>query len=255
MNIPHLVPAPVLLSLGFSLAMMSPPSRSLAQETGAIHGRVESSLTNEVLAGVKVSVKGEDLEALTGEDGEFRLKGLASGAVHLTLEFPPDFVTTIEEVIVRPGIIIRTWFQMEPVAVILEEILVKGRPETSGALVRTFAAGEARALTGGGTAVDLLSASFSGIQVIRGSGQAGAGSRLLIRGTNSITIPGDPLVYMDGVRVNHTTGTVQSETGHVLGFLDMIPADMVARIEVLKGPSATRYGVGSSNGVILIFTR
>ena len=68
-------------------------------------------------------------------------------------------------------------------------------------------------------------------------------------------MPGDPLVFMDGIRVNDMVTTGQSEAGVVLGFLDLIPAFAVSRIEVLKGPSATRYGVGSSNGVILIFTR
>jgi outer membrane cobalamin receptor len=121
--------------------------------------------------------------------------------------------------------------------------------------VKVFLPGEAREITGGGTAVDLLVASFSGIQVTRGSGQAGAGSRILIRGTNSLQMAGDPLVFMDGVKVNSVVASEGSEAHYVIGFLDLIPADAVSRIEVLKGPSATRFGVGSSNGVILIFTR
>jgi hypothetical protein len=216
---------------------------------------VENSATRERLEGVRVLVQGGDLSAVTGEEGEFLLQGVPSGTVYLTLESPPQFVTTIEQVMVRPGVTIRAFFEMEPVAAVLDELLVRGRPAPSDALVKSFAPGEAREITGGGSAVDLLSASFSGIQIIRGSGQAGAGSRILIRGVNSITQPGDPLVFVDGVRVNQQVVPGQSEAGFVVGFLDLIPADAVSRIEVLKGPSANRYGVGSSNGVIFIFTR
>ena len=103
--------------------------------------------------------------------------------------------------------------------------------------------------------MDLLAYSFSGIQVTRGSGAPGSGSRILIRGVNSLTRPGDPLVFLDGVRMNAVSSPTGSEAGHVLNVLDMIPADIITRIEILKGPAATRFGVGGSDGVILIFTR
>jgi hypothetical protein len=255
MKIPGVLLRPLLLLLGISMTVLPLNASVVAQQTGSIRGRVESSDAHQPLEGVRILVQGGDLSAETGENGEFRLEGIPSGTVYLTLEFPPRFVTTIEQVMIRPGVTIRALFEMEPVAAVLDELLVRGRSAASDASVKTFAPGEARELTGGGSAVDLLSASFSGIQVVRGTGQAGAGSRILIRGINSLTMPGDPLVFMDGIRVNDMVTTAQSEAGVVLGFLDLIPADAVSRIEVLKGPSATRYGVGSSNGVILIFTR
>lgn len=255
MKIPGVVSRPLLVLLGFSAAVLPSNATVEAQQTGSIRGRVESSDTHDPLEGVRVLVQGGDLSAETGETGEFRLEGIPSGTVYLTLEFPPRFVTTIEQVMIRPGVTIRALFEMEPVAAVLDELLVRGRPAASDALVKIFAPGEAREISGGGSAVDLLSASFSGIQIIRGTGQAGSGSRILIRGINSLTMAGDPLVYMDGFRVNDVVEGGQSTAGHVIGFLDLIPADAVSRIEVLKGPSATRYGVGSSNGVILIFTR
>jgi outer membrane receptor protein involved in Fe transport len=255
MKIPAVIPVQVLFLSGLSLALLSPASPALSQKTGTIRGRVESSVTNEALEGVRVSVQGKDLSTLTGEDGEFRLQEVTAGTAYLTLELPPDYVTTIEQVIVRAGGTVRARFQMEPMAVILEGFIIRGQPAASDAQVRVFAPGEATDLTGGGTAVDLLSASFSGIQVTRGTGQAGAGSRILIRGTNSLTMAGDPLVFIDGVRVNDVVATGGSEASNVLGFLDLIPANTVTRIEVLKGPAATRYGVASSNGVIFIFTR
>jgi outer membrane receptor for ferrienterochelin and colicin len=61
---------------------------------------------------------------------------------------------------------------------------------------------------------------------------------------------------VDGVRVGKgAVSTGGGEANYIVGFLDMIPADIVARVEILKGPSASRFGVGSSNGVILVYTR
>jgi outer membrane receptor protein involved in Fe transport len=164
-------------------------------------------------------------------------------------------VTTTEQVPVRPGITTRVSIQLTPEAVFLDELMVKGRPTPSDAQVRNFKEGEAREITGGGTAVDLLAATFSAIQVSRGSGQVGSGTSILIRGSNSLIMSGEPLVYLDGVRIGASSGPQSAETPMIVNFLDQIPADMVVRIEVLKGPAATKYGVGSSNGVILIYTR
>jgi len=205
--------------------------------------------------GARVFLEDAGLEAFTGEDGRFVITGVPAGEVRIRVEHDPDFVTTTEQVPVRPGVTTRVSVQLTPRAVFLDELLVRGRPAPSDAQVRTFREGEAREITGGGTAVDLLAATFSAVQVSRGSGQVGAGTSILIRGTNSLNMSEEPLVYLDGVRVGVRSGAVSGETTMVLSFLDQIPADLVARIEVLKGPAATKYGVGSSNGVILIYTR
>jgi iron complex outermembrane receptor protein len=233
------------------------PAASLAgQQTGTIRGTVISSATGQPLAHVVVVLEATGAEAKSDDNGQFTLEGITPGEVRLRLELPPDYVSSIEQVPIRPGVITRVSFEMTPEAVILDELLVRGRPARTDAIVRSFRPGEVKNLIGGGTAVDLIAYSFSGVQVVRGSGQAGSGSRILIRGINSLTQPGDPIIYVDGVRVGEGPVSAEGrEANYILGFLDMIPAETIARIEVLKGPSASRYGVGSSNGVILIFTR
>lgn len=245
-------PAILVASLLVSMVQTRPLK---GQQTGTIRGRVQASITGEPLEGVRIVVAETGMAVLSGSGGEFLISDVPAGATNLRLELLPEFVTSIEQVAVRPGVTTRVSFEMTPQAVLLDELLVQSRPFPSDAVVRVFQEGEAREMTGGGTAVDLLSASFAAVQVNRGSGQVGTGTSILIRGTNSITQPGDPLVFVDGVRVGRAQGHQGGEAGFVLSFLDMIPADQVARIEVLKGPAATRFGVGSSNGVILIFTR
>lgn len=244
-----------LLLTGLILHLAFPHAPASGQESGVIRGTVRSSITGEVLSGVKISLEGGDLETRSGAEGQFTLEGVPAGEAHLRLESPPEFVASIEQVTVRPGVATRVTLEMVPEAFILEELRVTARPAAHDAVVRTFRPGEASTLTGGGSAVDLIAASFSGVQVSRGSGAAGSGSRILIRGINSLTAPGDPLVFMDGVRMGDVSSPQGAEAAYVINVLDMIPADIISRIEILKGPSASRYGVGSSNGVILIFTR
>lgn len=76
-------------------------------------------------------------------------------------------------------------------------------------------------------------------------------TRIRIRGSGAVVAEGavdlQPLVYVDGVRVDRGT----AGTDDVMAALD---PSTIARVEVLKGPAAERlYGEEGSNGVIQIF--
>jgi len=72
-----------------------------------------------------------------------------------------------------------------------------------------------------------------------------SGSKIRIRGNNSIVQGEQPIIYVDGVRF---------ENGQMA--IDMINPDDIDRIEVLKGPEALKlYGTEGANGVIQIFTK
>ena len=73
---------------------------------------------------------------------------------------------------------------------------------------------------------------------------------LRIRGVKSFTFNRHPVVYIDGVRVQALG------SGGGLGALELIDPGTIARIEVLKGPSAgAEYGPDAADGVVLITTR
>lgn len=72
-----------------------------------------------------------------------------------------------------------------------------------------------------------------------------SGSKIRIRGNNSIVQGEQPIIYVDGVWF---------ENGQMA--IDMINPDDIDRIEVLKGPEALKlYGTEGANGVIQIFTK
>ncbi len=80
-----------------------------------------------------------------------------------------------------------------------------------------------------------------------------------IRGTNSLSHPGDPLYLIDGVPYvseglsGSSFGTILAYSGNPFSFLN--PGD-IASISVLKDAEATAiYGSRAANGVILITTK
>lgn len=112
--------------------------------------------------------------------------------------------------------------------------------------------------SGASNTVDALTGKASGIQVTRSSGSVGGGSRITIRGVTSMVGDNQPLIVIDGVRVNNeslntegaTAGTAQSNR-----LMDLNPDD-IANISVLKGAAATAlYGTSGSTGVVVITTK
>src|SRR5213079_3467761 len=93
--------------------------------------------------------------------------------------------------------------------------------------------------------------------LIQQGGVVGSGSRVRIRGLSSASLSNDPLVYIDGIKVEigSPNFTVQLGGGKP-SFLNDIDPDEIEDIEIVKGPSAsTLYGTQAANGVIRITTK
>src|SRR5206468_1152484 len=104
---------------------------------------------------------------------------------------------------------------------------------------------------------ELLNARAPGVFVKVGSGSSVGGSRIRIRGSSSPSLSNEPLVYVDGIRVNTDAQSLAfAGNQQVPSRFNDINPDEIESIEVLKGPSAsTLYGTEAANGVILITTK
>src|SRR5690606_4708095 len=100
---------------------------------------------------------------------------------------------------------------------------------------------------------EVLQGREPGVTVQQTGGMAGEGANILIRGGSSLSQANQPIIYVDGVRVNSEGG--MGGAGAASRLNDLNP-EAIARIEVLKGAAAaTLYGTEASNGVIQIFTK
>ena len=103
-----------------------------------------------------------------------------------------------------------------------------------------------------------LAGKVAGVNITQ-SGSIGSGSRIVIRGNNSITGNTQALIVVDGVPINdagvNSGGSVYNSSVTGGGITDINPND-VESISVLKGPNAAAlYGSRAGNGVILITTK
>ncbi len=99
----------------------------------------------------------------------------------------------------------------------------------------------------------------SGMVISQGTGGPGGGSRVVIRGNNSITSNNQPLIVVDGMPIDasgsNSGGSVYNSNVSGGGITDINPDD-IESISVLKGPNAAAlYGSRASNGVLLITTK
>ena len=103
---------------------------------------------------------------------------------------------------------------------------------------------------------DLLTARAPGVDVVRGT-QIGAGTRIRIRGTSSLSLSNNPIYIVDGMRVEGTTGSSSVSVGGTTpSRVNDLNPEEIETIEVVRGPSAaTLYGTDAANGVIVITTK
>ena len=107
------------------------------------------------------------------------------------------------------------------------------------------------------TLSELLEARVPGVSVMRSSGIVGGGSRVRLRGATGLYATREPILIVDGVRVDGTQDAPGlSIGGQQPSRLDDIDIDQIARIEALRGPAASAlYGTNGAGGVIRITTR
>ncbi len=158
----------------------------------------------------------------------------------------PGYASVVEPLVVSAPELgfLQVW--LRPVDAILDELLVSvGRDPRSSGLVER----ETRPQETWRSALDLIEQEVPGVEVRRAGSNVGTGASISIRGVGSFE-NNAPVIYVDGIRIDDSAGTLRA-----MHALDLIPADMVARVRVLRGPSAAAAYAFAANGVILIETR
>jgi TonB-linked SusC/RagA family outer membrane protein len=235
---------------------MAPPA--LAQQQ-AVGGRVVSADTREPLGDAQIQVVGTQRGVLSNTSGRFLLLNMTGQQV--TLRVTLIGYLTLEQT-VRVGAM-DVVLALEPTAVELDALIVTGTPGAQrvralGNSVGQLQGAELQEITAPADVREMIGARVPGVSVSHAMGGAGAGGAIAIRGVGSLSLSHQPLIYVDGVRVDNDPdeGGVGASSGAGTARINDLNPEDIESIEIIKGPAATTlYGTEASNGVIQIITK
>jgi TonB-dependent starch-binding outer membrane protein SusC len=246
-------------SLVLAASLLFAP-RAPAQRTAAsISGTVRERGSERPLQGVQVRVVGTQRGATTDASGHYRIVNVAPGSVQLVAQQlgyapQPRTVTVTAEGATAD-------FTLAMAATTLDQIVVTAtgqseRRRENGASTSTVDSSQFNKAAIS-TFADALSSRAPGVVVQTSAGESGAGSRIRIRGSNSISLSKEPLLIVDGVRLDNTPESSPIDVGGQFpSRLNDINPEEIESFEVVKGPAAAAlYGTAAANGVIQITTK
>ncbi|HEY2375059.1 MAG TPA: SusC/RagA family TonB-linked outer membrane protein [Gemmatimonadaceae bacterium] len=242
-----------------ALLSLSPTARLRAQAgAGTIAGTVLATGTEAPVASAQIAAQGTGRLTLTDVNGHFRLTGLSAGDVTLEIRRVGYRPVTQRATVGTEGLrILLTEAPIELNALVVTGTAGAVEKRSVGNAVSTIAAADQLQASAVGDLGALINGRAPGVVVTGGTGRAGAGTVLNIRGRSTLSLSQQPLIYVDGVRVSNEVGTgPRVQGGNVVSRLDDIAPEDIESIEIIKGPAAgTLYGTEASNGVVQIITK
>ncbi|MBI4420591.1 MAG: SusC/RagA family TonB-linked outer membrane protein [Gemmatimonadetes bacterium] len=245
--------------VGIAVLGVTPAFPQGTPRGGPISGIVVDS-RGQPVPNARVAVQGTALETRTDASGQFRLAD-APGPLATIRVAVIGYQPLSQEVRVGdPGIRLT----LNESAVQLNAIVVTGTAgaaerRTIGNAIATISAPDLRALAPAQDVTQLINGRAPGVTVVPGTGVVGGGPRINIRGQSSLSLSDQPLLYVDGVRVDNDVATGPKSQGYGSGVISRLAdfnPDDIESVEIIKGPAAaTLYGTEASNGVIHIITK
>lgn len=250
---------PKMLMVGLLAFMFNLPILTMAQ--GTIKGVVIDADTDEPLIGATVLIESLTKGSVTDLDGSYTIEDVPAGEYKLICTYTGYSQQTIT-VTVGSGEVTAD-FSMGTSATQLDEVVVTGTggPIEKKKIGNTIGTISAKSLVDApvNSVSDVLGGRTPGVVALPGSGLVGEGAQIRIRGNASLSQLNEPIVIVDGIRIDRGggfSGFVGAGGGGTASRLDDINPESIERIEILKGASAaTLFGTEASNGVIQIFTK
>ena len=207
-------------------------------QTQKVTGVVISEEDGQPVVGASVLVKGTQIGAITGVDGDFTLPNVPSSAKTLVISY---IGMQTQEVDIKPNIKVFMRSDSE----MLDEVMVvaygtaKKSAFTGSASVIKSETLEKRQVSNLSNA---LSGTVSGVQTQSTNGQPGTSATVRIRGIGSMYASNNPLYVVDGIPYEGDISAVNSQD--------------IESMTVLKDAAAAAlYGARGANGVILVTTK
>ena len=216
-------------------AKEAPVTSQGSQKTKKITGTVTDT-KGEPVIGASVLVKGAGTGTVTDVDGNF------------TLDAPADALLAVSYIgyktqEVKVGNKNSYSIQLQDDTEVLDEVVVVGygvqkKSSLTGAVASISSQEISKQVSS--NVASSLQGRTPGVDIVQQAGVAGADVNIVIRGAASFGAT-EPLYVIDGAFSN-------------AGLSSLNPND-IESIEVLKDASASIYGIGAANGVVLITTK
>lgn len=232
-----------------------------------IKGVVVDAETGETMPGANIFVKGKNIGAASETGGEFFFTFDTQKKFTLVVSFMGYKQQELE---FSPGDnLSQLKIKMEADIFRGEEVVVTGiASKTSKSVaevaVSRVAASELTEMTAYQDISQMVAGKIAGVKIEPVTGNVGGGIRFNMRSGGGINGNEQPLILIDGVRVDNAeigvwdpvNGSMLSVGGQGVSTLSDLNPEDIENIEILKGPAgAASYGTNGSNGVVLITTK
>ncbi len=230
------------------------------QGVGVVTGTVTDAAQGRPVADAQVVLEGTRLGARTTADGQYRIGAAPAGAATIRVVRIGYQGITRSVTVTAGGTATANFALAAAPAVLSQEIItaagtVQSRRENGASVEQVNVADvEMAAVPNMST---LINGRTSGVTVQQSSGTTGTGSRIRIRGANSVSLSNEPLLVIDGVRIDNSAESNSIGVGgQSPSRLNDINPEDIETFDVIKGPAAAAlYGTAAANGVIQITTK
>ncbi|HWC72600.1 MAG TPA: carboxypeptidase-like regulatory domain-containing protein, partial [Gemmatimonadales bacterium] len=192
------------------------PLRLEAQGNGEVTGRVTDKASGQPLAGAQVSIVSTTIRGLTNQDGRYRLVNVPAGAQTVRVAFI-GYGTATQPVTVSAGGSASVDFAIAQVPVGLDAVVVTATGDQAvreqGTVAHTVDLHNRTAQAATSNLSDALNSTVPGVLVQASGGTSGTGTRIRIRGSNSVSLSNEPVLYVDGVRVENQATSISVGVG------------------------------------------
>jgi TonB-linked SusC/RagA family outer membrane protein len=234
--------------------------------TATVSGQVTDSTARAPLAGVEIlitaDVGGVPLRTVrTNAEGRYSIAAVTAGTFTVNARLV-GFAPKALRITTRDGETTTADFALAQRTTQLDQVVITGtggvtQRRAVGNVIETIDAKTVLEVAPARSVDQLIGSRTPGLISLPTSGQIGTGPQIRVRAASSLSLSNDPIVVIDGVRMDAAASRGPGQRG---GFgasrLNDISPEDIESIEVIKGPAAaTLYGTEASNGVIQIITK
>ncbi len=229
-------------------------------------GKITDKESGQPIPFAQIQIVGTSLGTQTNQQGVYLVRSLPTGG-HTVRVIALGYQSRQQGVYLNAGqettldfVLAKAAFQLEAVVTTATGNQLTRELGNSIAKIETTKLVQEQPIT---AMQDVLNGRTAGVTLLQSNGTVGGGARVRVRGISSASLSNDPLVIVDGVRVEQGSPNINPTTVGQTGlgggrpsFLNNLNPEEIEDIQIVKGPSAaTLYGTQSANGVIVITTK